>query len=523
MHGSNLYKYDCEPACPAAGTACNDGNSNTTNDLEDGDCRCIGTPTNPPPTCVGDRGGLIALYYDGISGSFVSSLLAAAKYPEAPDRADILRTFEGPVSTGFSSYGTRARGYLRPPVTGNYIFNVTGDNEVRLRFRTVAGDTATTADEIAWNDGFSDDYDHYNTPQQTSDTLFLTAGNFYPIELLHKQNTGSNDYFVFWKTPFARDTSWHIIDGTYLYRYGCEWICIPNNTPCNDNDPDTFNDKYTACACAGTPCSDPECTNSLDYTPLEPCDTSENHSTNPNASWLSCQESQSPNPERGLSHWIQYDFGANYALDDAKIWNYNALGATGQGFEQVVIDVSFDGVNWSELGTYNWTEATGNGSYAGFISTVFQGVSARYVLFTALSNFDGTDCFGISEIYFNAETCPPAGTPCDDGDPETINDAYNEFCYCIGEFNLVNDWDVVHLVKNEMPVLTGEYDAEMTINSAGLVRSGFEVVYLAGESITLNGNFEVELGADFLAQIAPCDQNSNSKPGKKKGKKKKLN
>ncbi len=32
--------------CPAAGTPCNDGNSNTQNDVEDGNCNCTGTPIN---------------------------------------------------------------------------------------------------------------------------------------------------------------------------------------------------------------------------------------------------------------------------------------------------------------------------------------------------------------------------------------------------------------------------------------------------------------------------------------------
>ncbi len=32
--------------CPTAGTACNDGNANTTNDIEDGNCGCAGTPIN---------------------------------------------------------------------------------------------------------------------------------------------------------------------------------------------------------------------------------------------------------------------------------------------------------------------------------------------------------------------------------------------------------------------------------------------------------------------------------------------
>ncbi|MEM1322250.1 MAG: lectin-like protein [Bacteroidota bacterium] len=35
---------DCIPCCPAAGTACDDDNPNTANDVEDGNCNCAGTP-----------------------------------------------------------------------------------------------------------------------------------------------------------------------------------------------------------------------------------------------------------------------------------------------------------------------------------------------------------------------------------------------------------------------------------------------------------------------------------------------
>jgi|GEM_PF-623800 len=46
---ASLRKANCG-GCPSAGTPCNDGDSNTTNDVEDGNCNCSGTPINPPTT-----------------------------------------------------------------------------------------------------------------------------------------------------------------------------------------------------------------------------------------------------------------------------------------------------------------------------------------------------------------------------------------------------------------------------------------------------------------------------------------
>lgn len=508
---SAVYESLCEPICPKAGTACNDGNAATANDQEDGNCHCSGTPTSLPFACIGQRGSLRALYFDGITGSTVVNMYNDPDYPNNPNRAETLTTLQGPLTTG-SNYGTRVRGYLRPPVTGKYIFNVTGDNEVRLRLGI--GETTAITDEIAYNDGYTDPYDHFNTTHQTSDTLTLQAGQFYSIELAHKENNGGDYYYVFWKTPFPRDTAWHVIDGAFLYQYGCETACIPAGTPCNDGNANTFNDVYNAsCACVGTPCSDPACTNNLGYTPLDPCeDETERHSTNPNSSWLSCNPTQSPNPERGVGHWINYDFGQIYALDDAQIWNYNGLNNAAQGFHQVVIDYSLDGVHWSELGTFNWAQASGSPAYAGFDFTAFNGISARYVLITALSNFDGSGCAGLSEVVINATTCPAAGTPCDDGNPESTNDTYNIYCYCVGILPATNECDDVALIKNEVPIASGKYDAELTIVSAGLVRTGTNISFIAGESVTLQPGFEVEFGSEFLAAIAPCTPHFS--PGK---------
>ncbi len=520
---TQVYDYTCDANCPVAGTSCNDNNAATMNDQQDGNCGCSGTPTTLPFACIGERGRVMALYYDGISGTTVANMLADPDYPLAPNRSGILTSFTGP-GTALSNYGTRVRGYIRAPATGNYTFNVSGDNEVR--FRLSANETATAANEICYNDGQNSAFDHYNTPQQTSAPYAMTAGNFYSFELLHKEQTNNEYFYVYWKTPLNQDTFFHIIDGSYLYRYNCETACIPAGTPCNDGNPNTFNDVYgAACGpCTGTPCSDPECTNSFDYVPLEPCDAeSDRHSTNPNSSWLSCQPTQSPNPERGISHWIQYDFGAIYALGNAEIWNYNAVNATAQGFKDVVIDFSADGVNWSNLGTYTWGQAPGTPAYTGFDMSAFNGISARYVLITALNTYGNSACAGISEIFFNATTCPTAGTPCDDGNPETTGDTYNSFCYCVGISSGINECEDVNLVKNEVPIPSGEYDAQLTITSSGLVRTGYNVSFIAGESVTLNGGFEVELGGEFLAAIAPCAPNNRGFLGKIfKGKKKKV-
>jgi hypothetical protein len=518
---SSVYGAACAVQCEDAGTPCDDGNPATSDDRYDGNCHCIGIPAALPFPCIGERGYLTAFYYDTINGSTVSNLLLNPAFPNQPDRSQVLRVLKGP-GTAATLYGTRIRGYLLAPETGMYQFNVTGDNEVILRLSPNA--TTNSSDQIASNNGYAATYSHNSYPQQTSDSILLTAGAFYSIELLHKQNTGSSHYQVYWKTPFARDASWHLLDGTYLYNfdYDCETACIPNGTPCNDGNANTFDDKYNNCACAGTPCSDPACTNSLDYTPYAACENqTERHSTNPNSSWLSCEPSQSPNPERGVSHWIRYDLGALYELSDAKIWNYNAANASHQGFKEVAIDYSLNGTNWSPLGNFTWEQATGTGAYSGFDFAAFNGISARFILITALSNFAGSGCSGLSEFTLEATTCPPAGTPCDDGNPQTDNDVYNAFCTCSGNYNLNNHCTEIDLLIEDVPIASAKYTAQLKITSTGLVRSGSNVVFLAGDLVTLSAGFEVKYGAEFLADTEPCEETSVRR--KKKQRKRPLN
>ena len=504
IHGTHLYEYICDPICPKKGTACDDGDVNTINDVEDGSCHCLGVPQTLPFACIGDRGNVKTLFWDSIEGDEIVDLQNHANYPLAPDRAVIYERLDEPNLVNLTHYGTRIRGYLYIPETGDYIFNVTGNNET-IFYLGIGETTDPNTDEIAKLPDWTDHYDHYKYAEQTSDTLTLNAGTFYSIEMLHKEHSGSDHFYVFWKTPFARDTFWHIIAGPSLFQYDCELACIPEGTPCNDNDSNTFDDKYDAnCDCVGTPCSDPECSNALGYTPYDQCGSSDKHSDNPNDAWLSCMPTQSPNAARGLGHWIHYDFGAMFSLDQAQIWNYNGEGGTGQGFNNVIIDYSIDGITWTELGTYNWAQATGNSSYSGFTMSEFNGIVAQHVLITAIDNFDSSNCMGVSEISFSAFTCPVAGTACDDGDIETINDTYDAFCICSG-LPITNECVVMDTIVNDDPIANESFQIEATITSAGQIYLGGNVQFIAGTKVLLLPGFKVESGGDFLARILPCN------------------
>jgi len=257
--GSNLYSYNCFETCPVKGTLCNDNNPNTTNDMQDGVCNCFGTPVNTN-NCLGMRGSIEVFYWDSISGSGIYNLHQNPKYPLSPNRKEILTQFKGPIASSqqVNYYGSRTRAVLLIPVTGEYTFNITGDDETWLYFYPgIAFDSATVIAQLPYNTG-TNQFDKFIGQQ--SKTYNLQAGQLCYIEINHKENEGGDYFYVYWKSPIYGTNDWKLIDGIYLYRYNCDVPCIPVGTPCNDGNATTENDVYDAnCTCVGTPCPNGVC------------------------------------------------------------------------------------------------------------------------------------------------------------------------------------------------------------------------------------------------------------------------
>ena len=123
------------------------------------------------------------------------------------------------------------------------------------------------------------------------------------------------------------------------------------------------------------------------------------HNTSWHDGWVSCETSESPNPERGNSHWILYNFGQEYIMNQMHIWNANDPAHLNYGLQEVAIDYSKDGIDWTTLGTFNFDEGPGQSQYEGFEGPDFEEVETQYVLITGINNYGG-ECFGLSEVRF---------------------------------------------------------------------------------------------------------------------------
>ncbi len=155
-------------------------------------------------------GRILRETWTGVAGSAVESLTSHPAYPDSPSERDCLANLEGPTNWT-DSYGTRIRGYLHPPAAGTYTFYIAGDNESQLWLSsdgTPENITLIASVPAAVNPRQWDQY-----ASQRSSPILLDAGRKYYIEILHKEDTGSDHLTVAWEGP---GISRQVIAGRYL-------------------------------------------------------------------------------------------------------------------------------------------------------------------------------------------------------------------------------------------------------------------------------------------------------------------
>ena len=160
-----------------------------------------------PDTAMGT---ILRECWTGISGTAVQDLTSHADYPDRPFTTNQLTRLEGPTNW-MDEYGTRIRGYLYPPTTGDYTFWIAGDDNCELWLSTdgTVTNAALIAEVSNWTD--SRQWDKY--PEQESAAISLTAGQKYYIEVLHKEGTGGDHIAVAWS---GSGISQAVIGGRYL-------------------------------------------------------------------------------------------------------------------------------------------------------------------------------------------------------------------------------------------------------------------------------------------------------------------
>lgn len=140
-----------------------------------------------------DDKGALQQVWTGISGSEIASINTQAAI--ASQR--ILTDLKSPTAMG-DNYGQKVTAYLSVPDDGLYDFWIASDDASELRISSDI--TAEKAILIARINGYTGE-DNWSNGSQVKTQLSLKAGQFYYLEVLHKEGGGGDHMSVAWQGP----------------------------------------------------------------------------------------------------------------------------------------------------------------------------------------------------------------------------------------------------------------------------------------------------------------------------------
>jgi YVTN family beta-propeller protein len=194
-------------------------------------------------------GQVLREWWNGVSGNSITELTSQPDYPDSPAGSELLGSFEGPVNWS-NNYGTRMRGYIHAPVSGDYLFWIASDDEGELWLSTDT--TAANSTLIASVPGWSNSRQWNKFPEQQSLAVTLQAGQAYYIEALQKEGGGGDNLAVAWQVPEGNGAS--VISGIYM----TPWGYSPTNRSPTVTDPGPQSDLVDSVINLAIVASDPD-------------------------------------------------------------------------------------------------------------------------------------------------------------------------------------------------------------------------------------------------------------------------
>ncbi|MCW5558715.1 MAG: hypothetical protein KIT22_12920, partial [Verrucomicrobiae bacterium] len=170
----------------------------------------LATPGNLRP------GRIAFARYDGIRGASMAALTNHPSFPNSPTSLLTLTNAEMPIRTG-DNFGGALRGYFLPPVSGNYVFAVAGDDASELRMST--SDAPGDARRVAYSIAPTDPRRWTQNTSQRSATIALEAGRAYYLEARVKEGEGVDHLSVGWQSAAAGVSAFQLLPGRYLAPY----------------------------------------------------------------------------------------------------------------------------------------------------------------------------------------------------------------------------------------------------------------------------------------------------------------
>ena len=156
-------------------------------------------------------GQILREWWMDIDGEDVDDLKSNPRFPDHPDDAEFLDTFEGPTNWD-DDYGSRIHGWLYIKNSGQYTFWICSDDASELWLST--DEDPANASLIAFEDSWSDAR-VWQTGDEQSEPVNLEAGKRYYISAIHKEHEGGDNVAVAWQGPDSENVL-QIIPGGHL-------------------------------------------------------------------------------------------------------------------------------------------------------------------------------------------------------------------------------------------------------------------------------------------------------------------
>ena len=147
--------------------------------------------------------------WTGISGSSIAVINTLAPI----NQQSTLTDFKSLTNMG-SSYGQRVYGYFTVPVSGEYNFWIASDDNSELRIS--ADMTRDKAELVAHITGYTSE-DNWRDSSQVKTNIHLNTGQYYYIEVLHKEGGGGDHMSVAWQGAGIQNRI--LMTGEYLIPY----------------------------------------------------------------------------------------------------------------------------------------------------------------------------------------------------------------------------------------------------------------------------------------------------------------
>jgi glucose/arabinose dehydrogenase len=139
-------------------------------------------------------GSILREYWSNV----VTKSLTDVPFNSPPSGSGEITSFEGP-SNFDDNYGSRIRGYICPPSTGNYTFWIASDNTSELWIST--NDNPANKIKRASVTGWCAPREYGKYASQQSAAIYLVAGQRYYIEAIHRESGEGDHLSVGWQIP----------------------------------------------------------------------------------------------------------------------------------------------------------------------------------------------------------------------------------------------------------------------------------------------------------------------------------